>query len=203
MMTAGGVTIGLPAMGTMVTGVVAGCDAVIVCDPVTDIFNPNVVRASTGVLFSVPVVVEESTRVLAWLKEKGVRLIVLDTQVAALASIGRYMKPANHFKKISQDGNLNLTAETSRAFLASIQIRGWIIYTPGHSEDSVTLVLDDGLAFTGDALSPMQEAGSKRQVESIRTELRQQGVRMIYPGHGPAPSATSPTSRRKRLRRER
>ena len=38
----------------------AGCDAVIVCDPVTDIFNPNVVRASTGVLFSVPLVVEES-----------------------------------------------------------------------------------------------------------------------------------------------
>lgn len=53
----------------------AGCDAVIVCDPVTDIFNPNVVRASTGVLFSVPLVVEESARVLAWLKEKGVRTI--------------------------------------------------------------------------------------------------------------------------------
>ena len=51
----------------------AGCDAVIVCDPVTDIFNPNVVRASTGVLFSVPLVVEESTRVQAWLREKGVR----------------------------------------------------------------------------------------------------------------------------------
>jgi RNA methyltransferase, TrmH family len=54
----------------------AGCDAVIVCDPVTDIFNPNVVRASTGVLFSVPLVVEESTRVQAWLKEKGMRTIV-------------------------------------------------------------------------------------------------------------------------------
>jgi len=53
----------------------AGCDAVIVCDPVTDIFNPNVVRASTGVLFSVPLVVEESSRVLAWLKEKGVRTV--------------------------------------------------------------------------------------------------------------------------------
>jgi TrmH family RNA methyltransferase len=35
----------------------AGVDAVIVCDPVTDIFNPNVVRSSTGVLFSVPVVI--------------------------------------------------------------------------------------------------------------------------------------------------
>ena len=44
-------------------------------DPVTDIFNPNVVRASTGVLFSVPLVVEESTRVHAWLKGKGVRSV--------------------------------------------------------------------------------------------------------------------------------
>lgn len=53
----------------------AGCDAVIVCDPVTDIFNPNVVRASTGVLFSVPLVVEESANVLAWLRQKGVRTV--------------------------------------------------------------------------------------------------------------------------------
>ena len=53
----------------------AGCEAVIVCDPVTDIFNPNVVRASTGVLFSVPLVVAESTAVHAWLKSKGVRMV--------------------------------------------------------------------------------------------------------------------------------
>src|SRR6185295_16082479 len=51
----------------------AGCDAVVVCDPVTDIFNPNVVRASTGVLFSVPLVVSESARVLDWLKAKKIR----------------------------------------------------------------------------------------------------------------------------------
>lgn len=54
----------------------AGCDGVIVCDPVTDIFNPNVVRASTGVLFSVPLVVEESTRVEQWLRERGIRTVV-------------------------------------------------------------------------------------------------------------------------------
>jgi TrmH family RNA methyltransferase len=53
----------------------AGCDAVIVCDPVTDIFNPNVVRASTGVLFSVPLVVSESAAVHAWLRERGVRTV--------------------------------------------------------------------------------------------------------------------------------
>lgn len=53
----------------------AGCHAVIVCDPVTDLFNPNVVRASTGVLFSVPCVVEEGARVLAWLRDKGIRTV--------------------------------------------------------------------------------------------------------------------------------
>ena len=53
----------------------AGCHAVIVCDPVTDIFNPNVVRASTGVLFSVPLFVEESSRVATWLKERGIRTV--------------------------------------------------------------------------------------------------------------------------------
>jgi RNA methyltransferase, TrmH family len=52
----------------------AGCDAIIVCDPVTDLFNPNVVRASTGVLFSVPCVVEENARVLAWLRGRGIRI---------------------------------------------------------------------------------------------------------------------------------
>lgn len=53
----------------------AGCDGVIVCDPVTDIFNPNVVRASTGVLFSVPLVVAESEQVHAWLKSKHIRTV--------------------------------------------------------------------------------------------------------------------------------
>jgi len=53
----------------------AGVDGVIVCDAVTDIFNPNVVRSSTGVLFSVPVVVADSASVHAWLKEKGVRIV--------------------------------------------------------------------------------------------------------------------------------
>jgi RNA methyltransferase, TrmH family len=51
----------------------AGCDALILCDAVTDLFNPNVVRASTGVIFSVPVVVSDTATVHAWLKAKGIR----------------------------------------------------------------------------------------------------------------------------------
>lgn len=62
----------------------AGVDAVVVCDPVTDIFNPNVVRSSTGVLFSVPVVVTESAPVRAWLRDKAVRAVATTPSATAL-----------------------------------------------------------------------------------------------------------------------
>jgi len=72
-------------LGTILRGAdAAGCDAVIVCDPVTDLFNPNVVRASTGVLFSVPCAVEESGAVLAWLKKKGIRSVATTPAAARL-----------------------------------------------------------------------------------------------------------------------
>jgi TrmH family RNA methyltransferase len=49
--------------------------AVIVCDRTTDIHNPNVVRASTGTMFSVPIVEAASDEALAWLKEKGFKVL--------------------------------------------------------------------------------------------------------------------------------
>lgn len=53
----------------------AGVQAVIVCDPVTDLFNPNVVRSSTGVLFAVPVAVADGGAVRAWLRARGLRIV--------------------------------------------------------------------------------------------------------------------------------
>lgn len=51
----------------------AGVDALILCDPRTDIYNPNVVRASIGTLFSVQVGMAGSLEVLSWLQHKGIR----------------------------------------------------------------------------------------------------------------------------------
>jgi TrmH family RNA methyltransferase len=53
----------------------AGVEAVVVCDPVTDIFNPNVVRASQGVVFGLPVAVAATDTVDAFLKQRGIRTI--------------------------------------------------------------------------------------------------------------------------------
>jgi RNA methyltransferase, TrmH family len=52
----------------------AGIDAVIVCDPQTDIYNPNVVRSSIGCLFSVPLAVCNSTEAILWMKQQGISI---------------------------------------------------------------------------------------------------------------------------------
>jgi TrmH family RNA methyltransferase len=49
----------------------AGVHAVIVCDRCTDVHNPNVVRASTGTLFALPVIEAESDEAIAYLRERG------------------------------------------------------------------------------------------------------------------------------------
>ncbi len=44
-------------------------DAVLVCNPVIDIYNPNVIRSSIGCIFVVPVAVCNNTEALNWLRE--------------------------------------------------------------------------------------------------------------------------------------
>lgn len=53
----------------------AGVHAVIVCDRCTDINNPNVVRASTGTLFSLPVVETTTEEVLSWLRKNNIQIL--------------------------------------------------------------------------------------------------------------------------------
>lgn len=58
----------------------AGADAVIVCDPLTDIWNPNLIRSSVGAVFSVPVAVCTSADAIAFLKERGIRIFTAQLQ---------------------------------------------------------------------------------------------------------------------------
>ena len=53
----------------------AGVDGFIICNKCTDLYNPNVIRASTGALFSVPLAEAEIEEALAWLREHGIRTL--------------------------------------------------------------------------------------------------------------------------------
>ncbi len=59
-----------------------------------------------------------------------------------------------------------ITCEESRAFLRRFGIEGEIISTPSHSNDSVTLILDDGTCFVGD-LEPMEYLGAYEENEKL------------------------------------
>jgi len=52
-----------------------GADGVIVCDRCTDIYNPNVVRASVGTLFTLPVVEAGGEEVFLWLQEHKIQMV--------------------------------------------------------------------------------------------------------------------------------
>lgn len=57
-----------------------GIDALIVCDKCTDIYNPNVVRASVGTLFTVPTIEAKGEETIAWLKKHGVAILAATPQ---------------------------------------------------------------------------------------------------------------------------
>ena len=58
----------------------AGADAVIACDPLTDLYNPNLIRASIGAVFSRQMAVASSEDTLAWLRSKGLRILTAQLQ---------------------------------------------------------------------------------------------------------------------------
>lgn len=133
------------------------------------------------------------------LKRAGVRLIVLDVQRPAVTALNAFMQRRGPCAEITHHDNVDLRIDESRAFLAQLGIAGQIVATPGHSDDSVTLVLDDGAAFTGDLTPPgFAPDASRAAVDLSWRKLRELGVTWLYPGHGPARSVPDPDQSQRR-----
>lgn len=58
----------------------SGVDAVIVCDPLTDMYNPNLIRSSIGAIFTVPVVTATSEETVKWLKDNNIKIYTAQLQ---------------------------------------------------------------------------------------------------------------------------
>lgn len=58
----------------------AGATGVIVCDPLTDLYNPNLIRSSIGAIFTVPVATSTSEECIAWLKAQGITILTAQLQ---------------------------------------------------------------------------------------------------------------------------
>ena len=60
----------------------AAIDAVIVCDPQTDLYNPNVIRSSVGGLFTVQTAICSSQEALEWMQKKGISSYAAELKAA-------------------------------------------------------------------------------------------------------------------------
>jgi glyoxylase-like metal-dependent hydrolase (beta-lactamase superfamily II) len=119
------------------------------------------------------------------LKRTGMRLIVTEEQVPWMGDIVKHLKPGEAFTPITADGNLVIRCDESRALLASLGFSGELVHTPGHSDDSVSLVLDSGEVFTGDLTHPdFVDDASAPIVRASWARLAALGATTVYPAHG-------------------
>jgi len=82
-------------LGAMLrTAYAAKVDAVILNNLQTDLYNPNVIKASSGHVFSDQVILEDKEKTLAWLKEKKVKIFATNIKAAKVYTAIDWKKAA-------------------------------------------------------------------------------------------------------------
>jgi len=117
------------------------------------------------------------------LKDKGAKLLVMESQKSHLNDQKKFIRPPMVFHEIKTDGNVELKFSLSRTFLETLGLFGEIIPTLGHGPDHVTLVLDEGIAFTGD-LPPESATEDGSEAFKDWKRLHSMNVKRIFPAHG-------------------
>lgn len=121
------------------------------------------------------------------LKDLGIKLILHEVQIPYVSKLNDFFKKDKRFnyKDITTSDNIVVSSANSREIFKGIGIDGKLIQTPGHSEDSISLILDGICAFTGDL--PNYEFIDAFDDETIRESwklLQSCNVQAIYPAHG-------------------
>ena len=118
--------------------------------------------------------------------DQGAVLLVPDVQENYLhAADSVFEKEKNRaFIPVRDDKVRKISVEEGAAVLSGIGLNGRIIYTPGHSDDSVSLYLDSGELFVGD-LNPLYELEMHKgtQIEDSWNKLLMLKPKRVYYGH--------------------
>ena len=118
------------------------------------------------------------------LKNLGLKLILLENQLAGISSLTEFFRGKSYpYIEIRKDDNVLLSFKDGRTFLSNLGIQGEILPTPAHSDDSVTLILDEGFAFTGDLHPSFIDIDDPKTRESW-DKINQHNILHILPGHG-------------------
>ena len=119
----------------------------------------------------------------------GVKYLVMDTQVPNLHfsdEIFSRDKTLRILPSVPKDKAEVIACKDSRAFLAALGIDGEIVSTPSHSEDSITLVLDNGDCFVD--LEPMEYMDGYEENKALQSDWEKVmsfSPKVIHYGHAP------------------
>lgn len=118
------------------------------------------------------------------LQELGIKPLIMDVQREFVhSSDGILIKSGKEFTPIDESAAVFISCEESRVFLSGLGVDGEIIHTPGHSNDSVSLILDCGAAFVGD-LPPFDVvSGYDDAVMESWDQILSLSPNIVYYGH--------------------
>lgn len=107
------------------------------------------------------------------LMKQGVKLLIIDTQCSNVHfADGIFSRDKRlNYEPINTDDAIIVSSEESRKFLKRIGIDGEIISTVSHSEDSISLILDNGVCIVGD-LEPIEYLGAYDENVSLKEDWK-------------------------------
>ena len=103
--------------------------------------------------------------------KQGVKLLLLDTQALHIHFSDEIFSRDKrlNYEPITTEKATIISSKESRAFLKTMGISGEIVLTPSHSDDSVSLILDEGECFVGD-LEPMEYLEGYEQNAALKND---------------------------------
>ena len=121
------------------------------------------------------------------LVELGIKLVVVDIQRDFIHYSDNIFQREKHriFKPIKDDEAIIISCMESRDFLAGIGIDGEIIYTPGHSDDSISIILDEGIAIVGglDPVDSVLAYNDNTVLKNSWNKILDHHLKVVFYGH--------------------
>jgi glyoxylase-like metal-dependent hydrolase (beta-lactamase superfamily II) len=119
------------------------------------------------------------------LQRLGVKLLVVDVQRLFVHASDEIFARDKHlsYRAVDESAAAVISCAESRDVLKRLGIDGEILHTPSHSEDSVSLVLDDGICFVGD-LEPLAYLAGYNENPALKSDweqlMRRRPRRVLY-----------------------
>ncbi|ADU92931.1 MBL fold metallo-hydrolase [Geobacillus sp. Y412MC52] len=118
------------------------------------------------------------------IKRFGTSFILFEHQAPYIRVMENMLRKDRSYLPLDMNSNVVLSIDEAGLFFTEHNIPAQAIKTPGHSDDSISLVFQDGTAFIGDLYSPNLVMEDDDKSKQSWHDLKLKGAKVIYPGHG-------------------